>query len=292
MAYNYDHARVYGDTIHSDPSTYNVGHPGEPITMAQRVQTDLGKDCTITMSGTLLRFTFAEQLTSEEQTLLATAVANQKAVDDWPYSPPDPVEDVKIVDSEINLPATLKGLQDLTGRSFYRRSFAYEPVANEDNEFSEQFSEDLTLQGGEYHIIGTPDWGDYVEMMISDENGIFGLPGYVVKKFVEKEYVFEGANLSNFISPDGSDVPWQLFFTFRYVSTGNNPPKLVVRYNLRRIPNANHSSSSSSSSSSFSSSSSSSSSFSSSSSSWSSSSSSSSSNSSSSSSSSSSSMAA
>ena len=66
MSFTYDHARTYGDTIHSDPDIYNVGHPGEPITMAQRVQTDLGKGCQIIQSGTLLRFTFDVELTAGE----------------------------------------------------------------------------------------------------------------------------------------------------------------------------------------------------------------------------------
>ena len=89
MSYSYDYTREYGDTIHSSPDTYNVGHEGEPESMTHRVQDELGKSCSIMCSGTLLRFTFETELTSQEETDLTAAVAAQKAVDDWPYEQPD-----------------------------------------------------------------------------------------------------------------------------------------------------------------------------------------------------------
>jgi len=160
-------------------------------------------------------------LSIEEEATLFIVVSNHKGVS---------------VSSET-IKTQLFGLQDLSGRPFYRKSFLYEPVTMTDNRWGEKFSSKLSIQGGEYVIIGTPTIGDYLEMMVVDVDNVLGYgSGLVVQKFFEQEFVCEKGFLSNFITPDAAPIPTFLYLMFRYVSVGELVPKVIVRYNFRRTP--------------------------------------------------------
>ena len=186
---DYDRTRAYNQTGHED--TYDVGHPGEPMRMAQRVQTDLGKSCIVKQSGTLLRFTFEEALTTEEEALLDTAIANQKAVDDWPYSAPNPQADVNIIsqDPDLDLFTTLHGFRDMTGHNVYRLGhLSYDIAPGVHNIFHEKFNGLMYISGGGLHMpqysfdadgVKTeykPCKGDYCTFDVVDIDNVLGTP--------------------------------------------------------------------------------------------------------------------
>lgn len=175
----------------------------------------------IDTSGDVLDVWMRDALPTEQETVLDGVIAAHSGA-------PSPEEILR---------TTTVGLSDMTGRSMYRRSFPYVPLANTDNLWHAKFTSNLGLQGGEYKVVGTPTWGDYLEMMVTDEDNVLDYgAGFVIRTFVEKEYIFEGACLSNFVTPDASTLPPYLYLTFRYVSVGEAVPQVVVRYNFRRVP--------------------------------------------------------
>jgi hypothetical protein len=176
----------------------------------------------INVSGDTLDIWFKDVLSEADQATLTAKVNAHSGV-------PLPENTAQKVNIE--------GLTDMTGRSMFRKSFPYVPSANTDNHWHAKFSTKLALQGGEYNIVGTPTWGDYVEMMVTDEDNVLGYgAGFVIKKFIETEYIFAGAALQNFFAPDASEVPTYFYLTFRYVSVGTDVASVVVRYNFRRVP--------------------------------------------------------
>ena len=83
----YVYNREFGDTIHSDPDTYNIGHIGEPMDISQRIKSALsGVIFTVINNGTECKIITIEDLTQEQENTLTTTIAEQKAVEDWPYT--------------------------------------------------------------------------------------------------------------------------------------------------------------------------------------------------------------
>jgi len=83
----YVYTREFGDTIHSNPSTYNIGHVGEPEDVAQRIKDALpGVIFTVCNNGTECKVITTVALTSEQEDTLTATIAAHKAVEDWPYT--------------------------------------------------------------------------------------------------------------------------------------------------------------------------------------------------------------
>lgn len=82
---SYEYAREFGDTIHSNPDTYNVDHIEEPSAIADCIAMELpGKHFVVRCEGATVTFDFVETLTQEEQDTITSELAAHKAVDDWP----------------------------------------------------------------------------------------------------------------------------------------------------------------------------------------------------------------
>jgi len=84
MSYTYEFSREFGDTIHSDPNTFNIGHLGEPIRLCDRVKQDLGKACKVRCNASKCYIEFQEALNANQQSALLATVNSQKAQNDWP----------------------------------------------------------------------------------------------------------------------------------------------------------------------------------------------------------------
>jgi hypothetical protein len=93
--------------------------------------------------------------------------------------------DVIIKSSEINLPVTSKGFDDLTGHNFYKIAKRFVCQPGKDNIFMEKFSSNLYLAGGGYcvpekiyqsgeAVVQKPEDGDYIGCDIADIDNIFG----------------------------------------------------------------------------------------------------------------------
>ena len=81
----YQYSREFGDTVHSNPDTYNIDHEEEITPIGDRISTDLpGKTFVVRCSGTSLDIEFDQTLTGEEQITLNNTITTHKAVDDWP----------------------------------------------------------------------------------------------------------------------------------------------------------------------------------------------------------------
>lgn len=117
----------------------------------------------------------------------------------------------------------------------YHKSFKYNVTANTTNEYSESFSSDVYIYGGMYEVIGDVNDGDYVEFSVTDEDNVLGYgAGFVVSKFLETEYVNPDRKYREVVSEDGALVPSSLYLNLTYHSAGNNAPKVLVRYLLRK----------------------------------------------------------
>lgn len=83
----YEYTREFGDTIHSNPDTYNIEHQYEPVSLLTRLQTALpGLISQINNNGTQCLITTTEELTQEQEDTLTATIAAHKAVEDWPFT--------------------------------------------------------------------------------------------------------------------------------------------------------------------------------------------------------------
>lgn len=81
----YEYTRELGDEIHSNPDTYNIGHDGEPENLSLRIEALFpGKRFVVRCQDIVCRVEFSEALTEPEISDLSTAIAEHKAVVDWP----------------------------------------------------------------------------------------------------------------------------------------------------------------------------------------------------------------
>ena len=84
----YPFTREFGDIIHSNPSTYNVDHVGEPTTLAADIEAALpGIKFEVRCNNSGMEIITDPDLTTEQQTTLTNTVATHKAVVDWPPTP-------------------------------------------------------------------------------------------------------------------------------------------------------------------------------------------------------------
>ena len=82
----YIYVREFGDTIHSNPNTYNIDHNYEPINLSERIADALpGIHFTKKLNGTECKIITQETLTGEQETALTNVIATHKAVEDWPF---------------------------------------------------------------------------------------------------------------------------------------------------------------------------------------------------------------
>jgi len=222
--YIYD--REFGDAIHSNPDTYNIGHQGEPENVAQRISDALpGVDFVVCNNGTECKVITTEALTSEQQTTLANAIAAQKAVDDWPPAEPSSIQDVQ-----------LKNFQDLSGYNVFRKGFNLTATAGQTNEFEAKYAANMMLQGAAYKLDGNVNDGDYVEIEMVDVDNILGYgAGFVLGKFAETNYVWADQEFSC-CCPDAKLVPAGIYIRFRYESTGSTDVNIKLVHFMRTVP--------------------------------------------------------
>lgn len=120
-------------------------------------------------------------------------------------------------------------------QDLFHKSFDYDTEANDTAEYSEAFSEDVYIYGGEYIVEGDVNDGDYLEIMITDEDNILGYgAGTVLNKFIETEYISAEQRFRSISSTDGSLVPEGFYLTAKYVAVGSSAPRFIVRYYLRK----------------------------------------------------------
>jgi len=201
MSYQYTRAREYNDAIHDDPPTYNVGHPHEPMTLQERLMTDLGKGCQIQCSGTEMVIVFEEELTSGEETIMDAAIAAQKAVDDWPYVEPTP----EPTDVHIH------GFVDRTGYNVYFKGFHFEIPEDTDLEMNITYEDFMVLEGIDFKVSDNASWKDYINIEL-----VHPVAGVLVT-FAESVYMHPGRSFTC-VCPDAKDYPAGVIFRITYVS--------------------------------------------------------------------------
>ena len=77
--------REFGDAIHSSPSSYNVDHHGEAACIACLIEAAVpGESFRTECDGEVMRVITEEDWDAGQQAALATAITDQKALDDWP----------------------------------------------------------------------------------------------------------------------------------------------------------------------------------------------------------------
>lgn len=89
--YSHEYARAFGAGIHINPDEWDIGHPGEPQGLLQRLDSSMpGKNMRVLCSDTVL---LVEVETTDfdggELTTVANDIAAQKAVVDWPWTMAD-----------------------------------------------------------------------------------------------------------------------------------------------------------------------------------------------------------
>ena len=85
MAFDYMVSRERGDTIHSNPDEFNIGHYGENPTLSKRIETEWpSKKFKVACAGTSCVISFEEELSAAEETTLSGLVQAHKASNDWP----------------------------------------------------------------------------------------------------------------------------------------------------------------------------------------------------------------
>lgn len=201
MSYIYNRTREYGAGVHTDPDTYNIGHPGEPMTMMQRIETDLGKTCIFVMCGTKISFTFEEELIQEEIDVMDAAIAAQKAVADWPYVPPE----------DPPIPTEQHGFVDRSGYDVYIKGFHYEIAEDTDLEMNIAYEDFLKLEGLNFRADENAAWKDYVNIELV--HPVYG----VLKTFGETVYMSPN-RVFECVCPDAKDFPAGIIFRVTYVS--------------------------------------------------------------------------
>ena len=82
---DYEYPRQRGDAVHSNPTEYNIGHIGEPESLASRILAVFpGRKFKTCCHSDVLHVEFEVPLSAEDKITLDGLVAAQKAVDDWP----------------------------------------------------------------------------------------------------------------------------------------------------------------------------------------------------------------
>lgn len=221
---DYTYTREFGDTIHSNPDTYNIGHQGEPMDIAQRIKDALpGVDFYVLNNGTECKVITIESLTIEQEATLTATIAAQKAVDDWPYPGPDvTVSKVQITD-----------FQDLTGHNVFRKGYDINATAGETINQEAKYSTNMYLQGLAFNLDDNVADGDYIEVEMVDVDNILGYgAGTVLGKFAETIYVVPNQQFECCCS-DAKLVPAGIYIRYRYVSTGSTQVNIKLQHLLR-----------------------------------------------------------
>lgn len=136
----------------------------------------------INTAGDVCDIWFKDELSSDDQTILASVVHNHSGEP----LPQNQTINTNIKSSEITLGSQIKGFQDLTGHNFYKPGgFQYFIKANTTSIFCEKFSSTLYICGGGYkipeyeYVAGVkteqkPERGDYVVFDMVDIDNITG----------------------------------------------------------------------------------------------------------------------
>lgn len=219
----YIYTREFGDMIHSNPSTYNIGHVGEPEDIAQRIKDVLpGVIFVVCNNGTECKVITTEALTTEQEATLTATIVAHKAVDDWPATSQESTIDVNV-----------HGFQDLTGHNIFRKGYNFEAVAGETTEHEAKYTTNMYLQGLEFKLDSNVAIGDYVEVELVDIDNILGYgAGVVLGQFAATNYVWADMEF-NCCCPDAKLIPAGIYVRFRYISVGGTNINIQLVHIMR-----------------------------------------------------------
>lgn len=118
---------------------------------------------------------------------------------------------------------------------YWRRSFNYTAPAGVNTNFDVPLTQDIWLSGGAYKVDGNAVWGDRLEFIIVDVDGIISPPGTVLSRYVDDEYLWQGATEREITTDGAAKIIAGLYLRVRYYSIGATPVKFIVRHFMRRM---------------------------------------------------------
>ncbi len=118
---------------------------------------------------------------------------------------------------------------------YWRRSFNFMAPAGVNTNFDTLISEDIWLSGGAYKVDGNAVWGDRLEFIVIDKDGVVSPAGTILTRYVDDEYVYQGAAEREITTDGAAKIPAGVYLRVRYYSIGGTAVKFIVRHFMRRM---------------------------------------------------------